>query len=308
MDILDIGDRQKSYDSASALFAKLELGLRAAAIMYDEYSSDLKSKENIFRLKENIDYRLSSALHHLKLLLREHGHGEQYLSEQTKDNPFRFEGFIMGNPYFERVERDISALFDSIVFNITSCFDYLSHIICYICQTNKQDTLYWTRLAKSARGQYNDISKSLVKTAIDQVDRVFVAGLYDYRSRLIHYKRDLHKFTAQQDIANNRHRIRILVSSVAKSDFKKLSENGNDGKEFSLTYLSIWLFRQTADHMELLLDGLVDEIRQKSNYFHNLRGHKGKNTLILMQLDPDTNTAGPLSESFWKQYKETILP
>jgi len=62
----------------------------------------------------------------------------------------------MGNPYFDIVKRDIPALFDSIVFNLTS-FDYLSHIICYICQTNKQDSVYWTRLANSGRGQNNYI-------------------------------------------------------------------------------------------------------------------------------------------------------
>jgi hypothetical protein len=305
MNRIDIGDRQKNYEASAALLERLELGLRAVSIMYDEYSADLKSKENIFKLKENIDYRLSSALHMYRLLLQEHITSENYLAQQTMDNPLIFQRYIWGNPHFERIERDISTIFDGIIFNLVSAFDYLSHIICYICQTNKQQTFYWTRLAKAARGKNNDISKSLVKDKIDQVDRRFVIGLYDYRSRLIHEKRDQAKFTAQHDIVNNRHRIRVLISDSAKGFFKEIYEGQNKEDEFTLIYLSFWLIKQTSENFELLLDGLVDEIKSKSNYFHNLRGHKGQNSLILLNYDEATKSAQAVSEVFWDQFKNS---
>lgn len=303
MDILDVDDRQKSYDICIALLARLELGLRAVSIMYDEYSSDLKSKDNIFTLKENIDYRLASALQMYKLLLQEHFKGEKYLADQTKDNRFKLDGFIMGNPHFEMIEKQISPLFDSIVFNLVSAFDYLSHIISYICQTNKQKTFYWTQLAKAARGQNNDISKSLVKHKIDIVDRSFVVGLYDYRSRLIHEKRDQPQFTEKHTIPNNHHHIALLISNTAKSYFKNIYKGQDKNNTITLTYLSSWLITQTFENIELLLDGLVDEIRNNSNYFENLHGHKGANSLILMQFDELTKTGQPLSENFWRKFK-----
>lgn len=307
MDIKDVGDRQKNYGQTIKILERLELGLRAVSVMYDEYSSDKKSNENIFRLKDNIDYRLGSALQHYKLLLQQHDSGEQYLAQQTKDNPFRFQGFIFGNPYFDLIEKELSGLFDSIVFNITSSFDYLSHIICYICQTNKQNTVYWTRLAKASRGQGNDISQSLVKTQIDNVDRSFVAGLYDYRSRLIHNQRDKHNFKDTQNPVSNTHRIRLLISESAKSDFKKIRIDYGNDKEFTITFLSFWLIKTAAENMEIIFDGLVNEIRQKSNYYYNLRGFKGNNKLIMLHLDPATNTGTPLSENFWKEYKNSQL-
>ena len=50
--------------------------------MYDEYSSDKNSKENIFRLKDNIAYRLISAEHMYRLLLIEVGQAEHFLKEK----------------------------------------------------------------------------------------------------------------------------------------------------------------------------------------------------------------------------------
>jgi hypothetical protein len=305
MNIVDINDRQKNYEMCNSMLNRFELGLRAVSIMYDEFSSDLKSKENIFILKENIIYRLSSAVKHYKLLLQEHYQAENYLVGHTKGNPTKFDGFILGNPYFERIEKDISIIFDSIVFNITSSFDYLSHIISYVCNKNKQNTLYWSKLAKAARAKNNDISNSLVKEQIDLVDREFVIGLYDYRSRLIHHKRDSHKFITQQSVNGDQHKIRILISQIAKNHFKKVYEGHDKAKEFTLTYLSFWLIKQTMERFETLLDGLVEEIRDKSNYYENLHGHKGKSSLIFLQLDPITNIGHPISKGFWEDFKNT---
>lgn len=307
MNKIDINDRQKSFNYVCELIEKLELGLRAVSVMYDEHSADLNSKDNIFRLKDNIYYRLIAIQQHFKILLEEHYKGERYLQEITKDNPFKMDGFIIGNPHFEKLEREISVVFDSIVFNLVSVFDYLSHIICYICQTNKQNTVYWTRLAKAARGQNNDIAKSKVQKAIDEADRNFICGLYDYRSRLIHEKRDEHHFSTLHEIMNNTHQIRIYMSKTAKSHFKKIDSDKSAGNFYTLLYLAKWLITNSAETLTSLMSAVVDEISSNSNYYHNLRGHKGDTALLLMNFDPISRIGSPLSKKQWEDFKKIIV-
>jgi hypothetical protein len=59
--IIDIDNRQVDYEFILKETFRMELGIRAIAIMYDDHSNDKKSYENILILKDNIKYRLFSA-------------------------------------------------------------------------------------------------------------------------------------------------------------------------------------------------------------------------------------------------------
>jgi len=96
-------------------------------------------------LKDNIKYRLFSAAHQYLVFLREMATAEHYLQNIYQQNPRYIDSFPMGNPFFEKVELELSSIFDNIVFQIASLFDYLSHIICYISFKNKSNTLYGSK-------------------------------------------------------------------------------------------------------------------------------------------------------------------
>ncbi len=55
---LDIQDRQQSLDTLNELIQRAELGIRAVSVMYNEHSDDQFTIDNIFRLKDNIFYRV----------------------------------------------------------------------------------------------------------------------------------------------------------------------------------------------------------------------------------------------------------
>lgn len=151
--ILDVEDRQKTLDVLHEQIEAAESGLRAVCIMYDEHSSDKQSYENIFRLRDNIYYRLCSARHQFKLLFLEHYNAEKYLVSIAKSNPEQLNGFLFRNPHIERIDTEISSVFDGIIYHLSSIFDYLGHIVCYVCKNDKLDTLHWTKLARAARGR-----------------------------------------------------------------------------------------------------------------------------------------------------------
>lgn len=312
--ILDIekSQRKSDYDQIHEGVERTELGIRSVSIMYHEHSKDKLSYENIFRLKNNIYYRLSSAEMQYKIFLNELFRAEDYLLSLLKSDPKKFDGFIGGNPFFERVERELSSIFDNIIFNITSVFDYLSHIASYICQANKNKTIYWTKLARSARNRSTEIGKSQLVHTIDYLDKILIGKLYDYRSRLIHNQRDQHRFSATHIFGREEmdFKVKILVSdSLLSKKYLKVvaDENSIDGNEITLTFVASWLFKKSFELIEVLLEALVNEIHSKSNFWQNLNSNQKGTNFMLGTVSKDTNTFVSVSEILYKQYKESKM-
>jgi len=184
--IINSENQRDKFDIIKKKILRTELGMRAIAVMYNEHYYDLVSSRNIYRLKDNVFYRLETSLAQYELFTNEISRFNYVMSERTKqESEFCFDQFKL-MPYTSKMNLMTSSIFDSIIFHSVSIFDYLSHYISYIISPNKCNTLYWTKLAKSAYGKDNYISKRPIKEVIKQVDDYLVKKLYDYRSDLIH--------------------------------------------------------------------------------------------------------------------------
>jgi len=301
--LVNIEDREKDYKEITEQIWRTELGVRSICVMYDDHSADKNSKDNIFLLKDNVQYRLFSAAHQYLVFLRELGLSERYLQDLHKNDPKLFNAFPMGNPYFDKVELELSSVFDSIIFQLSSVFDYMSHALCYICKTNKSDTLYWTKLASSVRDKNNEFSKLDIAKVIDSMDREFIGKLYDYRSRLLHNKRDQHRFMTTVTLSTFDFNLKILASDTSLKHFKLIRTTVPDG-DITLTYLSSWLLKESFAFIERLLDALREEILKTSVFYQNVRKPKADNGFMIITHDPLTNTVKPTSDGLWKQYKD----
>ncbi len=79
-------------------------------------------------------------------------------------------------------------IFDDLIFHTISLMDYLGNLIGFIYKNDMN--LKWTGLSKSANDKTNSLSGFKIASIIIRNDRDWVAHLYDYRSSLIHYKKD----------------------------------------------------------------------------------------------------------------------
>lgn len=300
--VIDIDDRQLDLQDVNQKSRRVEHGIRSICVMYNEHSSDKNSKENIFILKENVHYRLFSLVHQYLIFLRELSYAEKYLQDLHQKEPRLLNAFPMGNPHFERVELEIASVFDSIVFQLSSVFDYISHLICYICKRDKTKTLYWTQLVKAAYGTNNEFSNLEIKSTIREVDNKFVRRLYDYRSRLLHNKKDQHVFNGSVELNNFNFDLKILTSEVALKHFKAITEEFPNNK-ITLTFLASWLVKKSFIDIEKILDALREEILNNSSFHLNLQTPKQKNGFMIVSLDTQTRSAKPVSDQLWKDYK-----
>lgn len=300
--IQNIEDRQTDYELINKQSWRAEHGIRSICVMYDDHSSDKNSKENIFLLKDNVHYRVFSLVHQYLVFLRELRASESYLQQLHKKDPKLLNAFPMGNPHFDKVELEISSVFDNLIFQLSSVFDYISHLICYICKSDKSKTLYWTKLASSAYGQNNEFSNLDIRKTITEVNNSFVGRLYDYRSRLLHNKKDKHIFTTSVKLNDFNFDVKILASDVSLKHFKAIREEFPED-DITLTFLSSWLIKKSFVHIEKILDALREEILKTSTFHFNLRNPKKQSGFMLISVDPETHYARPVSDGLWDEYK-----
>lgn len=298
---LDITNRQEDHNFIYDQTWRTELGIRAIAIMYHEHSDDQNSYENIFKLKDNIEYRLFSATHQYLILLKELRNAEIYLEEIYLKDPLNIstQRFLFSNPYFDRSELEISSVFDSLIFHITSVYDYFSHALCYMYFKNKQETVDWKKLAGVVRGDLKGKYKFCEK--VDLIDRTSFVKLNDYRSRLIHKSRDKHHFSGSLDLMKGKMNVFLFPSEYARKTFKKLSQENQD-KKFTLAYLASWLFKDCFKNIEEILTSVKDDLETNSNFYQNMKTPKFQNTLILGSINSSNNSFEPISKSLWKEY------
>lgn len=301
---LDIENRESDYNEILSDTFRAEVGIRAIGLIYHDHSDDENSEENVFRLKDNIEYRLFAATHQYLILLKELQSAELYLQRLYKENPHYINPntFPFGNIYFDKVERELSSIFDSILFHLSSVFDYLSHAICYMYFKNKENTLYWTKLSKKVRGDLKGQFEFC--KVLDEVDRKFVGRLYDYRSRLLHNKRDKHNFSCTMNLKNLSFQLKIASSPEVLKHFKLIEKmKTSENQEITLAYFSSWLIKQSFKEIETILDAIKIDLENNSKFQQNLAKPKGEKGFMFITMNPETKFAEPMSNGIWFEYK-----
>lgn len=229
---------------------------------------------DIYLLRNGLSHRIGALIFHEDVLRNMINN----IRDDALENPFDFHSNGKDLIYQFR----LSYLFDDLIFNMMSFYDYLAGFIGYIVydeeirslaegydpldQNEKnvdhlRGVLYkmsWTEIAKMCKGgpnkkflkfKGNKFTGTELSTVIKNHDEKFIEGLSRYRNRIIHNESDSPNLHLTISIPSNS-RIKFFTPPSYEKYFSKAPEN----------------FEEAVD---LLIDSFADSIEETFNALEN---------------------------------------
>jgi hypothetical protein len=299
-EIIDLTDIGKTIKATDDKLQALREGFFGLAMDYGFHiENTFGGKHRIFELRDNVIYRFFSSLFHCQLLVREHHFIAESLTNLFNKDPQKILGAVYPkNPHFEYAEKQVSSIFDSIVFHLSSVYDYMSILIHFISIKDRDQTPKWMQICRSARDSKNELSKREVARVIDSVDREFAIKLYDHRSELLHRSADITEHSFQLKLATGKFHCRFICTPQIRKTFKLFGESN---KDYTVSFFSFWLVNKTAETIAELLIALKKDIEKNSAFpYHTF---KDGSKPFIMAVDPITHRPQSPSSENWEKFK-----
>lgn len=264
--LVDIEDINKEFKILNDNLSLLGDCFLAVAMDYTHYVDNSWGQKEVFKLRDSVAYRFFSAKLHVELLIKQHFEIEYRFKQYLKTEPNAFAEYFSKNPYYDHAEKEISSIFDSFLYHLVSVFDYLGTLTNYVCgpKEDKQKTLKWTNLARSARDSENYFGKKPIADVIKEFDNVFVNKLYSYRSYLIHEKAELSMYSFTYHFSNNSEQkvtANFIATERLTKQFPELKSLSKDNY-LSIKYVSFWILNRAIEIITDMLFALKNEMEQ----------------------------------------------
>lgn len=250
--VIDIGDEENVLKELDYLIQALDSGNHALVLDFCYHLKSTSLGDKIFDIRANISFRLNSSRFHFRLLyselqkIREKHNNLNYLDSDIRNSP---------DFQIELDKRHLTYILDSLIFHLTSVFDYTAILINYIL-SKTNDTPSWNSLENAARGNSKSFKNSKtneIREIIINIHNNFLRNLYDYRSELIHRNADLIKGTYAWEVMSNKKTLLFLCSNSQKRKFK-IEENTDI--EISVAYFARHLISETIISLAKIVSSL----------------------------------------------------
>lgn len=229
---------------------KTKINSRVIKIGFDyikKISGTLKNDE-FFDLRNSLTLRLQSIFFHYNLLSQLNISGQGMKSSNL--GPILATGIAIKQEF----------LFDSIIFNTISFFDYLSCFLSFIIFNDKKSQ--WQSVAHKSRTIFGFKETEVAKT-IDNLDRIFVTKLNQYRSELIHYSKDNVGVSTSFHTKEGIEKINVFTPLGFTKKFKKEFKN-LDKNDLDLNTVIIWMLdiiTEETSHLLTDVEGYIETNR-----------------------------------------------
>ncbi|WP_298506314.1 hypothetical protein [uncultured Maribacter sp.] len=300
--ILDVEDLSRCFERITTKIDILHEAFRAMTMDYSHHiENTLGKNHHIIRLRENIDFRLVSSKFHLELLFRQYYIIEREIKEYAKKKPeVIFKQIFPSHPLFDNYEKQITSIFDSIVFHLSSIFDYLSAIINYIINNKDESITKWSQLNNSCRQKTEFNNKEVSKCVIEKHNS-FVNKLYEHRTRLIHEKSDIHPSALKIELNSGKIDLRFFARKELTKKFSYLRKKTKDNR-LTISFVSEWLIETTIDSIIDILRSISSDMKSVSRFPENI----GMTEWTMLYRNPETGIGEPVSDHMWREIEKKI--
>ncbi|RED44994.1 hypothetical protein [Seonamhaeicola aphaedonensis] len=192
---------------------------------------------------------------------------------------------------------EVMAIYDSIIFHLSSSFDYLAMLTQFIFGQNPQKNLQWITLVKHCYNKESEYGKRKFVDNIKRVDSEFVSKFNDYRSELIHRKKSTSFANVSWELKSGHVTTQFECSDKIKSNLKKII---NKDLRYCITYASFMVIKETLLKISDVLHGMHDEFRENYNQLPVMN----KGELQIFSMSGRNSTPESPSVSYWKKFME----
>ena len=297
----DIGDRQKTFDEIHERLKILSVGFRAIFADYRHHIEVIRDLEHdLTTIKKNIQYRFFSARFHLELFLRQHYIIEDRIQKVYSEDPKKVLNPVYpSHPLIDHCENEITAILDSILFHLGSIFDYLSALVNFICNKKDRSITKWSQLLKACRDSKNQYFQRSIKEILIEQNKNFVNKLYEYRSRVIHFRSDKSAGSISITLESGKTSANFIVPTALTNKFHEIRILAKN-HDITANYIAKWLINATLNSIAEIFQGLRKEMQLNSNY----PDHIGDNDLLMFHLDKETNIGHPVTKPMWEEFEK----
>jgi hypothetical protein len=301
--IVSIENPQEKFDEIDKLIKVVFNGFMATAMDYGYHINSTfvkteEGKKSIYELRDNINYRLNSAKLHFYFLLSRKIEIEERFRGMLDKNPKVFNGYIIGNPHFDFAADEIMSIYDSIIFHLSSAFDYVAMLMQFVFGNNPQSKLQWITLAKHCYASTSEFSKRGFTENIKSVDRNFVSKFNDYRAELIHRKKSSSFTNVSWELKSGRVKTQYKCSDKIKSNFKKILDNEQD---YCITYVTHQAIKETVLNIGKVLEGINSEFRDNYDPHSPIMSKGG---FQIVSMNPDSRFVESPALVYWTKFME----
>lgn len=296
LNFINIPDQKEDVNNISKFIKVTNVGLEAITNVYDDHTYDQNISTRVFFLQENLIYRIHAAFHQYELLIE--GMNSKSIID-LKSDPHVGEDPMHPKAY--QYSADLSSIVDSIFFHLSSAFDYFGHFISYMFEKNKDKTLDWSSLAKTARAGYR-VRELKIAQAIQEVDVQTRIPLDKYRGELIHRKRDLRRLGMNRNEEANQLTLIFAASPETMKHFKNFLPKYEPESNYTLDFLPSAVFYRSLESINYLLDYIRLDLIEDTKFIENVKNKKRSD--FKYNFDVVSNQYYPQSEQIWSAYKK----
>lgn len=203
----------------------------------------------IYNLRGSIQFRVQAVHWHYVNLLSQHERAEsEHLSKIKNDEASEHLLGVLNRQYF---------LFDDVVFNLISLFEYIGNLVGYFWMGEHGKQKGWPGVANSALDKSNDFSRLGVACTIAAAHRQLFTKLEDYRADIFHYQSRLGGVGTRLEFPTEGNPLRIEIGM--SESFKKIFEMSSvESNENELIAYSKHAIIKSFEAIEKVMDHLAE--------------------------------------------------
>jgi len=243
----EYSDHLNSLERIQKVYNSIQTELIDIGIRHKIKLSRKNDHNRIYSLRNSLLDRLDSVIFHHEILYQIHSSNNQ----------------ITENHFSPRISMDISRkqtyIFDSIIFNLVSSFDYVACLINFYLAKNKDKwKLTWNKLERKIRNEEKYKPFKISQNILDS-NHNWASKLIDYRADLIHYEGQNSGYSHTVYPNKNLTNIKIYAPLKFRKRFKVFLKKV-EKENLDIGSVSLWTIETSFNEIYSLIKSLENHI------------------------------------------------